>query len=373
MKTRVTTVLGTRPEMIRLSSIINRLDSIFDHRLVHTGQNYDPQLSRVFFDEMKIREPDVTFESNSQTLGTFLAGLMIEIEKEFDQNPPDAIVILGDTNSSLAGLIAKRRGIAVYHLEAGNRSFDANVPEEINRRVVDHFSDFNLAYTSHAKENLLREGLHPRNIAVIGSPLFEVFENFKSSIEKSNVLRTLKLDKNKYFLVSAHRQENIDDFKRLVQLIDGLNGVAEKFNLPVVISTHPRMKSKLEGSSIEIHPSLQFHKPFGFFDYNKLQKDARMVLSDSGSVSEESAILGFPALTIRDSMERPEALECGSIAMSGITRKGILEAIAIVEEIFLDARSVPQEYLVPDTSSRVVSFIGSTVHQHHFWSGLRSY
>jgi UDP-N-acetylglucosamine 2-epimerase len=371
MKTRITTVLGTRPEMIRLSSIISRLDEVFDHRLINTSQNYDPLLSKIFFDELQIRKPDAVFDIKAATLGTFLGNLFIEIEKEFDEFPPAALVILGDTNSSLSGIIAKRRGIPVYHLEAGNRSFDANVPEEINRKIVDHFSDFNLAYTTHAKENLMREGLSPRNVIVIGSPLCEVLSKYKDQIENSKILDKLHLKTKEYFLVSAHRQENIDDPKRLSQLIDGLNGVAEKYNVPVIVSTHPRMKSKIDAQSIEMHPAIQFHNPFGFFDYNKLQKEARIVLSDSGSVSEESAILGFPAMTIRDSLERPEALESGSIIMSGITRKGILEAILIVENS-PPSQKVPQEYLIPDSSTRVVRFIASTVHQHNFWSGLRS-
>jgi UDP-N-acetylglucosamine 2-epimerase (non-hydrolysing) len=371
MRTRVTTVLGTRPEMIRLSSIISKLDNAFDHRLINTSQNYDPSLSKIFFDEMKIRKPDAVFRIKSDTLGTFLGNLFVEIEKEFDEFPPEALVILGDTNSSLAGIIAKRRGIPVYHLEAGNRSFDANVPEEINRKIVDHFSDFNLAYTTHAKENLIREGLPPRNVIVIGSPLCEVISNYKKQIESSDILAKLKIKANEYFLVSAHRQENIDDALRMSQLIDGLNGVAEKYNLPIIVSTHPRMRSKLDSQSIEIHPAIKFHEPFGFFDYNKLQKEARIVLSDSGSVSEESVILGFPAITIRDSLERPEALEAGSIILSGITRKGILEAITILENSAPSQRA-PQEYLIPDSSTRVLRFIASTVHQHNFWSGLRS-
>ena len=371
MKTRVTTVLGTRPEMIRLSRVIAGLDKAFNHRLINTGQNFDPMLSRVFFDEAIIRDADVTFEAKQQSLGSFLGNLFIEIEREFDAFPPEALVILGDTNSALVGLIAKRRGIPIYHLEAGNRSFDANIPEEINRKIVDHFSDFNLPYTSHAKDNLLREGLHPRNIAVVGSPLFEVFAHFKDEIEKSEILNLMNIKPNQYFLVSAHRQENIDDSERLIKLLDGINGLGEKFGLPVIVSTHPRLKAKLDNLDVPLNLNLQFHQPFGFFDYNQLQRSARIVLSDSGSVSEESVILGFPAITIRDSMERPEALEAGSIFMSGITRQGILQAVDIVEKSIL-RNSVPQEYLVTDTSSRVINFIGSTIHQHNFWSGLRS-
>ena len=369
-KTRVTTILGTRPELIRLACVIERLDQVFEHRLIHTGQNTDPALSQVFLDDLKIRRPDNYLDIPVGTLGAFLGDLFNAIERELDINPPDAVLILGDTNSALAGIIAKRRGIPVYHLEAGNRSFDLNVPEEINRHIVDHFADFNMAYTSHAKENLLREGLHPRTISVIGSPLHEVVARYKNQIDNSDILKRLTLNSGEFFLVSAHRQENIDDPKRLVQLLEALNAVANTFGLRVIVSTHPRTKSKLDNLHIEINPLICFEPPFGYFDYNKLQKEARIVFSDSGSVSEESVILGFPAITIRDSMERPEALESGSILMSGISKAGIMEAIEILES-GATSMSPPQEYLIPDSSTRVVNFIASTVHQHAFWNGLR--
>jgi UDP-N-acetylglucosamine 2-epimerase (non-hydrolysing) len=245
-----------------------------------------------------------------------------------------------------------------------------NVPEEINRHIVDHFADFNMAYTSHAKENLLREGIHPRNISVIGSPLNEVIAQYKEQINKSTILEKLGLKTGEFFLVSAHRQENIDDPKRLSQLLDALNAIATKFGLRIIVSTHPRTKNKLDKLNIQINPLISFETPFGYFDYNKLQKEARLVFSDSGSVSEESVILGFPAITIRDSMERPEALEAGSILMSGISEAGIMEAIEIVES-GPTSKSPPVEYLIPDSSTRVVNFIASTVHQHAFWNGLR--
>jgi UDP-N-acetylglucosamine 2-epimerase len=369
-KTRVTTILGTRPELIRLACIINRLDQVFHHRLIHTGQNTDPTLSQIFFDELQIRNPDSYLDIPVGTLGAFLGDLFNAIEIEFDQNPPDAVVILGDTNSALAGIIAKRRGIPVYHLEAGNRSFDLNVPEEINRHIVDHFADFNMPYTTHAKENLLREGLHPRNISVIGSPLNEVILRFKSQIKNSQILSKLKLTKGEYFLVSAHRQENVDDPERLQQLIFALNEIASKFKIPIIVSTHPRTKNKLDALNTITNPLINFHEPFGFFDYNKLQEEARIVLSDSGSVSEESVILNFRAITIRDSMERPEAMESGSILLSGITASGIMESISIIES-GTRSQTQPDEYLIPDSSTRVVNFIASTVHQHVYWSGLR--
>jgi UDP-N-acetylglucosamine 2-epimerase (non-hydrolysing) len=267
-------------------------------------------------------------------------------------------------------MIARRKGIPVYHLEAGNRSFDQNVPEELNRRLVDHFADFNLAYTNNARDNLLREGFHPRNIAVTGSPLCEVINHFSSEINSSGSLKELKLDSGRYFIVSAHRQENVDDSARLKNLVETLNEIAVRFRLPIIVTTHPRTKSKLEKLQISVNPLIVFHAPFGFFDYCKLQREARLVLSDSGSVSEEAVILGFKAVTIRDSMERPEALESGSIIMGGLSAKGVLKAIEVIESGTY-SKSPPYEYLIPDTSTRVVNFITSTLFQHNFWSGLR--
>jgi UDP-N-acetylglucosamine 2-epimerase (non-hydrolysing) len=370
-ETKITTIIGTRPELIRLSLIIKRLDELFEHRLVHTGQNSDPMLSEVFFKELQIRKPDLHLEIENSTLGLFLGSLLPEIEIEFENNPPDAVVILGDTNSALAGIIAKRKGIPIYHLEAGNRSFDSNVPEEINRRIVDHFSDFNLAYTNNAKENLLREGIHPRNISVTGSPLCEVISHCSDKINSSKILQELKIKSRQYFLVSTHRQENVDDPIRLRDLIQSLNEIAIKFNLPVVVSTHPRTKGKLDKLNLEINSLISFYQPFGFIDYCKLQKEARIVFSDSGSVSEESVILGFRAITIRDSMERPEALESGSVIMSGINKVGILKSIEVTESGPASI-SPPSEYLIADTSTRVLNFVTSTIYQHKFWSGLRN-
>lgn len=368
--TRVTTIIGTRPELIRLSQIITKLDSIFEHRLVHTGQNSDSKLSTVFFKELKIRKPDLQLEALNSSLGDFLGKLLPSIEREFNDNPPDAVLILGDTNTTLAAIIAKRRGIPVYHLEAGNRSFDQNVPEEINRRIVDHFADFNLAYTSNAKENLLREGIHPRSIAVIGSPLCEVISFFQSDISSSNILNSLEIDSGKYFLVSAHRQENVDSPERLGELIVSLNGLALEYKLPIIISTHPRIKNKIDLSKLKTEPQLFFHDPFGFLDYCKLQKEARVVFSDSGSLAEESVIIGFKGVIIRDSMERHEALESGSVIMSGIKKQGLLDAIKIIESMS-SSKFPPPEYLFTDTSTRVVNFISSTINQHDFWNGLR--
>jgi UDP-N-acetylglucosamine 2-epimerase len=370
IKTKITTLVGTRPELIRLSSIIHRFDEIFNHRLIHTNQNSHPKLFDVFLEELNIRKPDKNFGIDQASLGGFLGELFSKFENELDENPPQGLVILGDTNSALAGIIAKRRGIPVYHLEAGNRSFDSNVPEEINRKIVDHFADFNLAYTERARENLIREGLSSRSVSTIGSPLNEVIKTHLTSINSSEILKKMKLTSKNFFLVSAHRQENIDDLNRLTTLAHAINSIAEKYQLPVVVSLHPRAKNKIEISKLSFSSLVILHEPFGFFDYNKLQLEARLVLSDSGSVSEESVILGFPAITIRDSMERPEALESGSILMSGISSEGMIESISAVES---GSTSLvhPSEYLVPDTSTRVANFILSTVHQHSFWNGLR--
>jgi UDP-N-acetylglucosamine 2-epimerase len=369
-KIRVTTILGTRPELIRLSMIIEQLDLVFEHRLVHTGQNSDVNLSKVFFQEMKIRKPDLYLEIPNSSPGIFIGNLFPEIEIEIEKYPPDAVVVLGDTNSALAGFMAKRKGIPVYHLEAGNRSYDQNIPEEINRRMIDHFADFNLTYTDNAKDNLLREGIHPRNIAVIGSPLCEVISKFKNDINSSNILSRLKIEAEKYFLVSIHRQENVDDPLRLKEIMQSLNTVALKFGLPVVISTHPRTQKRLDMLRLENNSLLSFHEPFGFIDFCKLQKSSKLVISDSGSISEESVILGFKAITIRDSMERQEALESGSIILSGTIMPSVINSINVAEAMPI-SKFPPREYLISDTSTRVINLIMSTVNQHGFWSGIR--
>ena len=369
-KLRITTILGTRPEIIRLSNIIGKLDALYEHRLVHTGQNFDAALSEVFFKELGLRKPDAHFVRVGNTLGDFLSDLFSNLQVEFDNYRPDAVLILGDTNSALSGILAKRMGIPVYHLEAGNRSYDANVPEEINRKVIDHLADFNLAYTENAKDNLIREGIHPRNVIVIGSPLNEVISNNLGSISKSSVLNLLSLVEKEYFLVSAHRQENVDNPTRLGVLMEALNAVATRYKVPVIVSLHPRTRDKMTNSKIEVNPLIRFHEPFGFFDYMRLQVSARAVISDSGSISEEAAILGFNAITIRNSMERPEALEAGTILLSGIEPDSVLDALQTVESVGL-SRNIPRDYLIPDTSIRVVNFIGSTIRQHSYWSGLR--
>jgi len=368
-KLKVTTVVGTRPEIIRMSEIIKKFDIFFDHRLIHTGQNPDPLLKDIFFKDLELRDPDLYFGGDHTSLGGFLSNLFVCMEKEFISYRPDAVVILGDTNSALSAILAKRFGIPVYHLEAGNRSFDQNVPEEINRKIVDHTSDFNLVYTELARNNLIAEGLHPRKIALIGSPLNEVLQAHKEKINNSKVLSDLKLKKYEYILVSAHRQENIDFKSRFDSFISTLEQVSKVYKYPILVSTHPRTKKQIDTHGISKDINIIFHKPFNFTDYNHLQKNAFIVLSDSGTISEESALLDFNAITIRDSMERPEALEAGSIIMSGTNPKYILNAIELVLNNKTKS-SIPFEYQITDSSSRVMNFITSTVHQHKFWNSL---
>ena len=370
-KTKVTTFVGTRPEIIRLSCIIEKFDQYFSHRLIHTGQNPDPLLRELFLNELGVRKPDVQFPDNHGSLGTFLGNLFENSEKELTENRPDAILILGDTNSALVAILAKRMGIPIYHLESGNRSFDPNVPEEINRRIVDHLADMNFPYSELARANLISEGIHPRKLSLMGSPLPEVFAKFMLQIKSSKVLEGLKLRPKEYFLVSAHRQENVDSNERLKQLVETLRGINKKYELPVLVSTHPRTQKRLNELGLTQIEGLVFHEPFGFFDYNFLQMNARAVLSDSGTISEEAVILGFPALTIRDSMERPEALESGSIIMCGIQCEKVLEALEVLENSHRSLNP-PIEYSFTDTSTRIVNVLLSTVHQQNFWSGLRN-
>jgi UDP-N-acetylglucosamine 2-epimerase (non-hydrolysing) len=317
-----------------------------------------------------LRQPDEYFETEPGSLGSFLSQLFLRIENELKENRPDAVVILGDTNSALSSIVAKRLGIPVYHLEAGNRSFDLNVPEEINRKIVDHTSDFNLVYSELARQNLIAEGIHPRRIALIGSPMREVIDANELQIRKSSILNELNLESKSYFLVSLHRQENVDSERRLTLVLQSLELVANHYHFPILISTHPRTQIRLKNLGLSLNENLKFHAPFGFIDYNQLQLNAKMVLSDSGSVSEESAMLQFPAITLRDSMERPEALEAGTIVLSGIEPQHVLEAVQISTAHGFGT-IIPDEYKISDTSSRVVNYLLSTVHQYDFWNGIR--
>lgn len=372
-KPTIVTIVGTRPEIIRLSRVIAKLDESVNHIFVHTGQNYDPKLNDIFFSELDVRTPDYFLNVDTSSLGAVMGDTIRKTEGVFLKHKPDGVVILGDTNSAIAAALAKRMHIPVYHMEAGNRSFDENVPEETNRRMVDHVSDFNLAYTEHARRNLLAEGLHPRRVAVTGSPMLEILSHYLPAIEGSKVLETLKLQKGGYFLVSAHRQENVDNPSRLADLLETLRAIHAEWNVPVLVSTHPRTRKQLENlpGYSEI-PGVIFHEPFGFLDYNKLQLNAFAVVSDSGTISEEATILGFPAVTIRDSMERPEALEVGGIVMTGLGRDNVIAGIReVVANPPKADRTIPEGYEVTNVSERVVRFILSTVSRHHEWAGIR--
>lgn len=371
---KVMTVVGTRPEIIRLARVIARLDATegIEHVLVHTGQNYDYTLNQVFFDDLGLRAPDHYLGVDTSSLGAVLGGVLIETERVLLAEQPDAFLVLGDTNSCVATVMAKRMRIPTYHMEAGNRCFDENVPEETNRRLVDHVADFNLAYTEHARRNLLAEGLHPRRVLVTGSPMREVLEEFRDQIDGSDAVERLGLTPGGYFLVSAHREENVDSPARLRMLLDCLVAVRDRFDKRVVVSTHPRTRRRLE--ALQEAPDLSdidFMEPFGFHDYNKLQLESACVLSDSGTISEESSILGFPAVTLRDSIERPEALESGSIMMTGLEVGDVIRTVGIAIADGPVTSSHPAGYEVNDTSNRVVRYITSTGGRHHQWAGIR--
>jgi UDP-N-acetylglucosamine 2-epimerase (non-hydrolysing) len=375
-KLKVMTILGTRPEIIRLSRVIPLLDKYTSHILVHTGQNYDYELNEIFFKDLNIRKPDYFLNVDTQSLGSVLGGIIVKSEEVINAEKPDAVLILGDTNSSIAAVITKRMKIPIYHMEAGNRCFDDNVPEETNRKIIDHISDFNLVYTENARRHLLAEGLPHRRIILTGSPMYEVINHYKKQISDSRILQKLKVKRKKYFLVSIHREENVDDLANLKEICSILNQIAQKFNQPVFVSTHPRTKKRLENLSktLVFNSLITFHAPFGFFDYVKLQQNAICTISDSGTISEESAILSFPAVTIRNSMERPEALDAGTIIITGIDAKTVLNAIILeIEENKQGIKKkIPVEYQIDDTSWRVVKLITGTTKISNQWSGVRS-
>lgn len=368
---KVMTVVGTRPEIIRLSRVIARLDETVDHVLVHTGQNYDHQLNQVFFDDLGLRAPDHYLNVDTSSLGAVLGGTLVGVERVILEEQPDALLVLGDTNSCIAALMGKRLKVPVYHMEAGNRCFDENVPEETNRRLVDHVADFNLAYTEHARRNLLAEGLHPRRVIVTGSPMREVLEHYRPQIDASSVLDQHGLEPGRYFLVSAHREENVDARFRLEALLDALRATQERWALPTIVSTHPRTRKRLAELGFEDLHGLRFLEPFGFHDYNNLQLNAACVLSDSGTIAEEASILGFPAVTLRDSIERPEALDSGSIIMTGLSTEDVVLGVRIAMTDGPVTSSHPAGYQIRDTSNRVARFIASTAHRHHQWAGIR--
>jgi UDP-N-acetylglucosamine 2-epimerase (non-hydrolysing) len=345
-----------------------------DHVVVHTGQNYDYELNEVFFQDLGLRKPDVFLDVDASSLGRVLGNILIAIEPVLDAHRPDAVLVLGDTNSSIAAIMAKRKKIPVYHMEAGNRSFDPNVPEEVNRQIVDRISDFNLVYTEHARRHLLSEGQPHRRVILTGSPMKEVLEHYRPGIEASGVLSRLGLDKGGYALVSMHREENVDSPRHLNALLDALVAVHERFDVPVLVSTHPRTRKRLEalGRPFE-HVGISFAKPFGFLDYNRLQMDAFCVLSDSGTITEESALLGFPAVTIRRSMERPEGLDTGSIILTGLDADIIVHAVEMVTDAWREGRipPVPAGYQIRNVSQRVVNLILGTARLTNDWAGVR--
>ena len=372
MTLKVMTVLGTRPEIIRLACVMPALDVAVEQIIVHTGQNYDRQLNAVFFEDLGLRAPDVVLTSDTSSLGKFLGGTLSGVESLIEEHRPDALLVLGDTNSAIAALIGRRMGITVYHMEAGNRCFDENVPEEVNRRMVDHIADFNLVYTEHARRNLLVEGLHPRRIYLTGSPLREVFDIYRERISTSPVLFELGLEERGYFLVSMHREENVDFPDRLRSLLEALEALTERWRIPAIVSTHPRTRKRLDAMEGFQSGRLRFMEPFGYFDYNRLQQSARCVLSDSGTISEESVILGFPAVTIRDSIERPEAMDAGSIVITGLNTETISTAVSMVcQQWDAGLRAVaPAEYEIHNCSQRVVNLIVGTTLLSRSWSHL---
>ena len=358
---KVMTVVGTRPEIIRLSRVIATLDAQTEHVLVHTGQNYDYELNQVFFDDLRLRKPDHFLAAAGDTAAETIGKVIIEVDKVLARERPDSMLILGDTNSCLSVIPAKRRRIPVFHMEAGNRCFDMRVPEEINRRVVDHTADVNLPYSDIAREYLLAEGLPADRIIKTGSPMFEVLEHYRPAIEASRALEQAGVEPGRYFLVSAHREENVDAEPLLRRLHETLNAIAARYDEPILVSTHPRTRKRIEAHGLEFHPQVRLLKPFGFLDYNALQIGARAVLSDSGTISEESSILGFPALNIREAHERPEAMEEGAVMMVGLGSERVLQALDILaQEKRGDSRLRPvADYSMPNVSDKVLRIIVS--------------
>ena len=330
-KLKLMTVVGTRPEIIRLSRVMTVCDQYFDHILVHTGQNYDYELNEIFFTDLGIRKPDHFLNAAGATGAETIGNVIIAVDKVLEQVQPEALLVLGDTNSCMAVLPAKRRKIPTFHMEAGNRCFDMRVPEEINRRIVDHTADINLTYSTIARDYLLAEGLPADQVIKTGSPMFEVLHHYKAKIEASDVLERLGLKEHQYFIVSAHREENINSDQNFLDLVQMLNSVAEKYQYPVIVSTHPRTRKRIEELNIEFHPLIQLLKPLGFSDYNKLQLSAKATLSDSGTINEESSILNFPALNLRQAHERPEGMEEAAVMMVGLTAERVLQGLEILD------------------------------------------
>ena len=361
-KLKVLTLLGTRPEIIRLSRVIAKLDKYCDHVFVHTGQNYDFELSEVFFNDLKLRKPDYYLDASGSSVAETIGNIISKVDSVLFKEMPDAVLILGDTNSCLGAISAKRRKIPIFHMEAGNRCFDFRVPEEINRRIVDHVADINLAYSSIAREYLLKEGLPSDMVIKVGSPMKEVFDFYRKQIESSDILDRLNLTKNQYFLVSAHREENIESIENFNKLVQLLNLIADKYNYPVIVSTHPRTRKKIEKQSAHFHKAVRLLKPLGYIDYNQLQLCAKVTLSDSGTITEESAIMGFSALNIRDSHERPEGMEEAAVMLVGLNMERVIQSIEILNNGYIKDKSLMNmvsDYNVDNVSEKIIRIIHS--------------
>ena len=370
---KVLTVVGTRPEIIRLSRVMALLDEHVDHRIAHTGQNYDYELNEIFFKDLDLRKPDFFLNVDVSSLEASVGDIIRKSGELLRKEKPDALLVLGDTNSCLSAYMAKRLHIPIFHMEAGNRCFDFNVPEEINRRVIDHIADFNLVYTEHARRHLISEGLPHRRIYLTGSPMYEVLNHYRPKIDASVILETLKLTKGQYFVVSVHREENVDNPENLRRILLILNRMAEDYRVPVIVSTHPRTRKRLEASdNLKMNSLIRFLKPFGFTDYVHLQMNALCTVSDSGTISEESAILNFPAISLRNSMERPEAQDAGTIILTGFDLNLVMGSISISikEHEVPHERLISPDYHVPDTSLRVLKLLQGLSSLSNKWYGI---
>lgn len=374
-KLKIMTFIGTRPEIIRLSRTMALLDEHLNQVIVHTGQNYDYELNEIFFKDLELRKPDYFLEIDTTSLGTSVGDIIKKSEVVLKKEHPDGVLVLGDTNSCLAAYMAKRLHIPVFHMEAGNRSFDFNVPEEINRMIIDHIADFNLVYTEHARRHLISEALPQRRIYLTGSPMGEVIDYYLPKIKESKILRKLSLKPKGYFLVSTHREENIDNQDNLHKILIVLNNLAEEYGIPIIVSTHPRTRKKLETiNEMIINPLVQFLKPFGFLDYINLQMNALCTISDSGTISEESSILSFPAISLRQSMERPEAQDAGTIVLTGFDPQVVLNSIQMVIkefEINGNYKRIAEDYTITNTSWRVLKLIMGNTKLSNLWHGVK--
>jgi UDP-N-acetylglucosamine 2-epimerase len=355
---KVLTIIGTRPEIIKLSRIMNRLDKYVNHKIIHTGQNYDYELNEVFFENLDVRKPDFFLNSAGSSLSQTIANIIHKTDKIFEAEMPDAILVLGDTNSALSTIMAKRRKIPIFHIEAGNRCFDLRVPEEINRKIVDHLSDINMPYSDQAKQNLINEGIHPAQIIKIGSPQKEILNYYKSSIEKSKILSKLKINKQGYFLASIHREENVDSPEKLKNIVSSFNTITENFKRKIILALHPRTKLRIKEQKLKFGPNIIELKPMGFFDYVWLQQNAFCVISDSGTIFEESSILKFPAITIRDAHERSEAMDEGTVIVSSLDKKEIIRSINVsIDQNKSNPPSIPLDYNSEQVSWKVLKVI----------------